>query len=1465
MTESAFNPTQITRAGFEYQDLLGIQFLIEAYQNPDVYEWIALDSDSPVDGQALGGLDDIVALRRGDQTLVLRQVKFTVDPDRPDLELSIDWLLKRRPRGKSNLKRWSERLLEARRMGTPVDAALLTNRRPGEGLSAAIIANRLHPENLSADDWARVVAEIGPEPDARAFFEAFRLEHSQPQMGGLETSLRNSVVPDYTDDDGWRRLREAVRYWSISVNKPRPGGRIHHEDLQRLLSTRRPQPLSQDFRVPDGYVPPDEVFHQDFVGICERPGVVVLTGPPGRGKSTYLSHLVWIMSEASRPVVRHHYFLSLSEGEERSRFVDAAYSLVHQLTRLYPELEVRLEARADKLREWLTEAGRLALASGRTLAIVVDGLDHVWRDTRDDRQINHLFNSLLPVPPGVTLVVGTQPVADGHLPHRLVASVPRGDWRHLPGMTPTAIRQWLERQADGGRLKLPVVWARSNALTEIAEAFSDITAGHPLHLVYSLEALLQGGDAVLPQDVRALPPCPNGDIRLYYAALWAALSMEARELAHLMAIAGFPWPPNGVIECLGGSGFITAWAEIAHLTTTRRSGTLPFHESLVAWVRDLPDHPDAAQRLLPRIVAWLESREVDDGWRWAWLWIMQARTGRPGDLVALPSREWLLDALCRGRPVRAAERILDAAERAAFAGSAYPRVVELRGLRSRLVNGVRFQIQEFAPFLEAALQLSGDRLGKNGLIEDIRATASNELLAAARLFRTQENDVSRLVLDELNARLEHHVKYGDRWDRTGDGLPRLVVATAANVTGVKDAAVVGYVGQYGPDGGPMLEAFTDELTMQGNFGRLAALANLPELTRELRSIVAVAVIRLGITEGIDFRLRPDLSVAFEHPLGTCLTAVTRGVPGRAAPALPSAEPDLTKKYASRSFLPEYLHFRFFEVAALDLVAAGAYSIRPLPVTEDRPWLRDAISWLEGRAITAAGLMRRGKCPGFDWIAKAFRDLPEPAGSGFEERQDEASLRSALGRIGADLELLRRAAGLEEGLSATTLDADARRDVKAAAASEYLGDRGIRLLKPELAALHVARELEGLRRKPTQFDERGNRCLALTRFSLTYGLRKEAAKALRHVANYMLAYGWHKDMTIFDVLYAVEACLDASIPEARAWLAELAPSLMSITEITDGDETNHAQGHFVGILAKHLPEWLPDLIEDAARASDWHDLDEGFTAALTAVSPTSKIGRAVVATLAFGSELQVLKKRAAAGDQGCAQALAEQLVVTGGMPVRSYRRDGPVSDSREPAMVNPDGLWLGEYPPDQLIEFLEELDGYGADFDLRDATLDGWLLHWERMGRGPDAIASLERLTRSGLHYPVERGLDLACEIALRVLGRDAAYALFVHAHVVRSGWSTWWSNRSESRHRLRRVAELFPERWEDFLIQTSGRDDERLHNNWLAVGRDLWVEFFLLVGQRDLATRVARAVLDSYLQELADQPIPPVPWAMVPP
>src|SRR5437870_5723647 len=60
MAKVEIKPAAIPRAGYEYQDLVGIEVLIRHYRDPELYAWVQLEADDTT----YRALDDVVAARK---------------------------------------------------------------------------------------------------------------------------------------------------------------------------------------------------------------------------------------------------------------------------------------------------------------------------------------------------------------------------------------------------------------------------------------------------------------------------------------------------------------------------------------------------------------------------------------------------------------------------------------------------------------------------------------------------------------------------------------------------------------------------------------------------------------------------------------------------------------------------------------------------------------------------------------------------------------------------------------------------------------------------------------------------------------------------------------------------------------------------------------------------------------------------------------------------------------------------------------------------------------------------------------------------------------------------------------------------------------------------------------------------------------------------------------------------------
>src|SRR5215475_4691111 len=393
-----------TRAGDDYQDLWGAQILVELLEHPDRYQWVQFEADG------FGALDDIIALR-ADGKYVIRQIKFTVNADNEQYEVSWDWFLRpsgQQGHGTSLLKKWADSLAPHLPAGSVYEAALYTNRKAAAEITAAMRGEHIAFDAIT--DTAirsRIITQIGSEDAARAFFSEFRFKVDRPESETLEEGLKSRFLALHGDTEGWLNLMSEIRIWAKYKDRPAPSGAITIQILRYAARWHRLHELPQGFELPADYVVPAEDFHTAFLDAVRnrcRP-CLVLWGSPGTGKSTYLSYLVDALKNGNVPVIRHHYFLSLTDrsGDRFSHQV-VAESLMQQTQARYPEALGIMESHSpqpEQCSEWLALCGQYYAGQNVPFVVIIDGLDEVWRARRSIEELTLLFERLLPPPENV--------------------------------------------------------------------------------------------------------------------------------------------------------------------------------------------------------------------------------------------------------------------------------------------------------------------------------------------------------------------------------------------------------------------------------------------------------------------------------------------------------------------------------------------------------------------------------------------------------------------------------------------------------------------------------------------------------------------------------------------------------------------------------------------------------------------------------------------------------------------------------------------------------------------------------------------------------------------------------------------------------------------------------------------------------------------------------------------------------
>lgn len=1444
----AIKTAAIPRAGYEYQDLAGIEVLLKHYRDPGLFNWVKLEAD---DSQ-FKALDDVVA-ERVDGSYEFVQVKFTVDSERYELEWP--WLLEKSGKGTSMLAKWAASFARVAAMGRIHSACLKTNRPPSAAFRRGLVGSRVSLDKLEAGLRKSVEAECGGHAEAELFFNSFDFLGEQPEFEDYERQLRDQVVPADTDPLGWVYFRHHVRTWATNKNQPSPDGKILREHVAQVINKRRPQPLRQDFVVPEGYEPPSAEFYEAVrKRLHDNKSTTVIWGTPGRGKSTFLSHLTLKLQEEGAAVLRHHYFIPAEDDfSDRTSFTDIAASLLEQLGARHSGSMDGVSDNYHEFRRSISAAAANLAKEGKRLYIVIDGLDHVWRDNRRVDQLNHLFNELLPAPENVSLVVGTQRVADEQLPSKLLTLAKDDDWQEIPVMEQPVVHHWVAHMDEARPLLLrfdPDPERRAELVSEIADAFFQISRGHPLHLIYAYEQLVRAGVPISADDVRALDRCPDGDIRTYYQSLWVRLTPTAKSALQMLAGSGFHWPSLGIRQVLGD------FSEIDHLLEPRRYGMVPFHSSVFAWVRERADHDEAYVALLPKIVAWLEN-DAPEYWRWGWLWLTKARAGDFADLLSGTTRDWVVSSLSNGWPPEQIESILKTAEERCFLEGDLPGTVKRRSLKTRVSNGRDHQARDFSLFMATALAISKNRQQTLNLVDGLFELSDEEVGAIARYGLAElASETQPACLSELGRRINTWISLRHRPHGEFTKLIDQLIAVSAQMAPADVERVLSFLlGFEEPE--PYVAKL---IRLLGNARNLAglqlALTKLQDQAWEERRISACdEIIRVACLNGADARQLPlggngpispfaaywFLSRGFEPPSEVRHADVPTGlVQGRYA-------------YGVREEVVAFFWDSFWSALYVAMRAGDApYTLIPRDLGGEEGWIGVGLSQLEEIAASVAtGELTADFAAVYLGSADVEAVLHGPSPE--EDYTQYIAYCEALRRIALDLHL---ATSNGTRVSPTTFEI--------ARASVHWSDEiwvartsasRVSVLEPAAAKTMLADEANRLLSKVVEFSERSERWTLLADVARLYDDAEQPAY-LRHAAECVVGYGWRKDLGAFEVLDAISWVHSKDPSNTRKWLETAAPIVDQITEFTDGDETGHVRSELIDVVNKCLSEFLPSLFEHHIEKDEHRYADECVIEYVGSMDLSREESRALAGTLIDARTLGALEKRAV--DDGIAERLVdEQLAFIGGRPPLPERFESSKSESENESKELPDATIFG---PDSFVDVLAASEA--VDYKRRGEFFASWLNHCREQGAATQALHCVWSYFESSEQtYGADEVLDEAFRLSLEVEGKDAAYPWLVKAHIHRSGWQSWLTSENEAMGRLELAATHFADRWLSYIRDTSVPVPYyRRRSHGLVIGYKYLVRFLVLAGQVEVASAVTDTFVETLVDEVQDQPIPPSAW-----
>lgn len=1398
------------------------------------------------------GLDDVVALNSYGK-YELYQVKFTIDSERKDLSLSLDWLLKKKNNGSSLLQKWNTDFKKYYEVDLLAKAVLVTNRVPDSIVDQALTNEIIDLRLIPSEYLSKIYEQLGGTDEAKNFFKHFKFRHSQPTNNDLETSLRNSLVPDHTTDEGWYRFIKAVERWATTKNQPSLDGHIKLHHLKELFSVAISQSLSQFFEVPKGYLAPSKDFHQNILAKTKQSGAWVVFGRPGIGKSTYLSHLTNVLVEKGVPVLRHHYSI-LSQGEvDRVSYTNVARSILLQIKQVFPDLIKTSDLNHNDLYVSLKEACDRAEANNKQLVLIIDGLDHVSRERSGDiSQLNHLINIVNKLKDRICIIYGTQPISNIKLPAIMEVDTPRDThWFELPPMDMHAIRSWLNNLVASSQIK--VVGDdeyRNSELSAITTAFHRVSSGYPLYLIYSIRKLATNKNHIIAYDVERLPICPDGDILKYYDVLWSNLSAQAREVLLQISCVEFSWPDRDTLAtCFENTlSFTNAFDEIRHLFDIRLSGITPFHSSIIFYLKSKDEFTQQSKTLIKRAKSWLDT-DAPEYWRWGWQWIIESYLGNPLPLLEGVNRDWLIDSVCKGYPNSHIERILYFAESTAFEQKKYSDLVKFRLIKMRHLDGPNFQIQDFSKFLKIAVENPTAYYAMLWRIDNLHTLSNQDISVVVSYSKSSPNILIR-CFDELIKRIKFYAVYGDDQGNTIDALINSAFDCLLKSENPDITRVVWLLNKLS-EKKVWFDKVTERLVSSGYSDIILdfPISSIPE---DSLNMYWDNFVLACCDHGISFLDRPEREQTITSIYGS-ITATLEDNDFQ----IDCAQFTKPEPIVSFENMPykRYIKLFFYYLAQSLSHPKATRELLDFTNSDITTFQKDADKFFEHVASNiACELLISNEIDIFN-IYKQIEvfSFPKRTDCNNDEAQIWHTLSKALTQISIILYRLFSGTNRTIPLSVSDFDYLATNSLWLAqnwlqSASEHGITNAIPIKVVEQTVLNAFEELR-LRKDNTNYL--ANDSLEITRLASLYKLKNETVLGLTNTAQHIYGYGWRKDITLNDVYEAIDACAKHDLGSIKNWIRRLTPFTTDIFEYSE-KENRHIPTWRIKLIAKYIPERLADEFAYHITEHNWSLCQDVLDQIIINFPLNSAAEKALLLSQTTYESLRQMELRANESTT-LKTILNEQLEFLGGFPPaprdRSYSSD--LSKTIE--------IDIEEYSPNRLNDLCDELKAqniYSAD-----DFITGWIDYWVDQNQAFDIIEAYEALLLLEDNFPdnLRRSLDKMFLLSCKLRGVKKSYPMALHSIRLNRLWSRFWGGKDT----ILIYAEKYKNDWQKFLDDTlSSKFSKTGDSEWFLVPTYELVKFFLVVGEHDLAVATTESMLECLEDETNHLSVTPLYWQL---
>jgi len=1430
------------REGFEYQDAQAIQYFLSWLEKPRFYKWIIVEADK------FGYLDDIV-ISYSDGLIELVQVKYSIHPESPEKKWSWTHLTKKDKNKISLFNKWFYSWQEIKIHQKNLKVIIKTNKQANGILKRTLLASvdgyyKVNIKELKKTKFYNQLIKEIKESDIKRFLEELRFSF-ESDLNDLwkfnEKRFKNNLGGT---SEGWSSLKKYARDWTLKKNIPSEDGKIYLSHIHKAALWFQPKHLDQNFPIPNDFV----LFNSKlFKDLCDEftkktGGIKIFYGSPGIGKSTFLNFLAkYLESTKKLPTIVYNYYVpSEDQFYERLRFQKAVEGMKFKFLHI-PLLRKSLANLASQnlenvsLKEIIRQSSKYFKKIGKHLIVVIDGLDHVL-NYANIKELEDFLKEFLPLKEGLWLLIGTQLSVMKSLPQLLLNSC-LGDQRiEIRGLSFKGVEHIIK--SNKNTLKI-----RKNQSSFIIKKLYEISEGNPLYLRYCINYLHNLNlKELYPVHIDSIPPY-GGNIQNYYQVLWHNLNYEAKEIAILLSSIEVNLTKGHILKIVAKKDLefkevVASFSAINHLLAFRRGRVRIFHLSFVNFIRDSDDYFIIEKAVKNKFLSWIQSIEAPDEIKWAYSGILEYEVGNYKKFIKSLNRSWLNKSVIENHPLDLILYQLRLGAYCCFKKGLYSKGLQL-GLLLTYAENAPNEVQEAwnkiwsMQFQKNAKEIDFD-------LKDLKQLSSNQLeIIAEKSWEFGETDILEIIFDELNLRL------GDR-HTTSDHL-QIAMSTVVGFLKFDYKEILKWAAQFeGHEKHKILRNYCDVLLKTNQETVLNRIIRDKDTVKADKAVVLtnISKYQLKLNASIAW-LKKDSSPDLWKSWTLLYLVLSKSLNGKEDLKIkisnPKDFPISIKDYGDDRYIFENKYLNLFFNSLVSQILFDDIKIEEKIQLCDARYSHQVYQKLVQLSRILAKNYKEKQLFKYEEILNIFSDLYLPQ---WAQDREIITFFYALKRVFGSIFMAIHILNSYQTIS--FINTNQLKKFNRFSLFDYsdfvsfIIDERIKILD-ENACNYLLDTLEKeIDSEITGFPERARKYADLAEVAKLYKNNKYYSKFVNKSVSNFFCHGYHKDIFLFGVLESLLACHIAGSSEAKKWIEHIIPMISEVSNYTDGDETNHLPPKLSETLAVTNIDLIRNYYLEEAKNEDFFLAEKIFPNLINSIDLNNPAAKALATTGVDAASINILKDKSNKGDQGAKNIIKNNQAYFGELSVLEIDHSNSEEKSTEDEA---NGIDVRKILPKKLSLELKTIDQF-----KRKKFLYTWIDYWlQNPTTREDNYMIIKQIVLSNSEYIREYDLiDKLLPYIREFESSDFLFSFVCNYYIAIFGWSYYWTPKKYIVNIWKILKENFPNRREEFLLKTIGKDPFKKIDNFkyfLPIPRI--VEYFIYFNDLNTAENLVEEIVKS--------------------